>query len=157
MINKNSRIQFTAAIIFVLATLWGRAAFSADHTVTAVSVKFNPLFLYIEPGDTVNWESMAGHNIETIDAMVPEGVEKILSDLGDNVSATFETEGIIVYKCTPHWGARMGGIIVVGKPEDPGAILDGYLEAIETDRAGLLPAKGLLKKVRKDMESKGLL
>ena len=116
MTKKLSRIQFATAILFVLATMWGKTVFSADHTVTAVGVKFSPIFLYIEPGDTVNWEGMAGHNIETIDDMSPEGQEKVLSELGANVSVTFESEGIIVYKCTPHWGARMGGVIIVGKP-----------------------------------------
>ena len=157
MTKKSFITRFSTVVIFVMAALWGKAVLSAEHTINAVGVKFDPIFIYIEPGDTINWEGMAGHNIETIDAMVPEGLEKILSDLGDNVSVTFESEGIIVYKCTPHWGARLGGIIVVGKPEDPGAILDAYLAAIENDRAGLLPAKGLLKKVRKDMESKDLL
>ncbi len=129
---------------------------AADHTVTAVAVKYKPMFLYIEPGDTVNFESMAGHNVESIDLMSPEGFEKINSELGENVSFDFESEGIIVYKCTPHWGARMGGIIVVGKPENPGAILEGYLATLETEKSNL-PAKGLLKKLRKDMETKGLL
>lgn len=156
MTNNFSSIRLGAAVFFMFAALWGKTAFSADHTVTAVVVKFNPLFLYIEPGDTVNWEGMTGHNVETVDLMSPEGLEKINSELGANVSVTFEDAGIIVYKCTPHWGTRMGGVIVVGKPEDPGAILDAYMASIETDRSNL-PAKGLLKKVRKDMESKGLL
>ena len=51
----------------------------------------------------------------------------------------------------------MGGIVVVGQPENAQAILDGYTAAIEEDRAGLLPAKGLLKKGAADMESQGLL
>ena len=88
--------------------------------------------------------------------MAPEGLEKINTELGANVTATFEMEGIIVYKCTPHWGARMGGIIVVGKPENPSEIIDNYLATLETNKENL-PAKGLLKKLRKDMEEKGLL
>lgn len=51
----------------------------------------------------------------------------------------------------------MGGVIVVGTPEDPQATLDEYLSAIEADRAGLLPAKGLLKKAAKDMQERGLI
>ena len=134
----------------------GKSALAADHEITALAVKFNPLFIYIEKGDTVNWSSMEGHNVETLDIMVPEGQEKINSELGANVSAVFETEGIVVYKCTPHWGARMGGIIVVGKPENPSEIIDNYLATLETNKENL-PAKGLLKKLRKDMEEKGLL
>ncbi len=151
-----SKSRAIAIVIFALIATTGKAAFAADHTITALAVKFNPMFTYIEPGDTVNWESMDGHNIETIDTMVPEGFEKINSELGASVSVTFDKEGIIVYKCTPHWGARMGGLIIVGKPADAGAILDAYFASIESDRSNL-PAKGLIKKARKDMESKGLL
>ncbi len=149
--------KISSIILILMFAASGKSALAADHEITALAVKFNPLFIYIEKGDTVNWSSMEGHNVETLDIMVPEGQEKINSELGANVSAVFETEGIVVYKCTPHWGARMGGIIVVGKPDDPGKIIDAYTASIETDRAGLLPVKGLLKKLRKDMEAKGLL
>ena len=150
-------IKITSTILFLILATIGKSAIAADHDITAQAVKFSPMFTYIAKGDSVNWSSMDGHNIETIDAMVPEGQEKINSELGANVSAVFETQGIVVYKCTPHWGARMGGIIVVGKPDNPSRIIEDYLASIETDRAGLLPAKGLLKKLRKDMEAKGLL
>lgn len=148
--------QLLAFWLLSTAVLLSSQANAEEHTINAVGVKFDPIFIYIEPGDTIHWEGMAGHNIETIDAMVPEGQEKINTELGANVSAVFETEGLVVYKCTPHWGARMGGIIVVGKPENAGETLDAYLESLKTDKVNL-PAKGLLKKLRKDMESKGLL
>ena len=94
---------------------------------------------------------MIGHNVETIDAMTPEGFAKVNTELGDDVTITFDAPGIYVYKCTPHWGARMGGIIMVGQPEDPAAIIEQYRAAIEEDKS-LLPAKGLLKKFEKDLE-----
>lgn len=126
------------------------------HVVSPRGVKFEPLFLYIEPGDQVSFESMPTHNVETLDGMVPEGQERIYTELGDNFVATFDVEGIVVYKCTPHWGTRMGGIIVVGNPEDPGAILDGYMQKTEEVKE-YLPARGLIKKLRKDMEEKGMI
>jgi len=140
----------------VLSTVSAPAR-AADTTVQAIGVKFEPMFVYIEPGDTVSWEGMVGHNVETIGAMVPDGAEPVNSELGDNVSITFDTPGIHVYKCTPHWGTRMGGVIVVGMPEGAAATIEAYTAAIETDRAGLLPAKGLLKKLAKDMEEKSML
>ena len=130
---------------------------AADATVNAVGVKFEPLTAYIEPGESVSWTNMAGHNVETLGAMIPEAGTELNSELGVDISATFDTPGIYVYKCTPHWGTRMGGVIVVGQPENAQEILDGYTAAIEEDRAGLLPAKGLLKKAAKDMEANGLL
>ena len=129
--------------------------FAADATVQAVGVKFEPLTVYIEPGETVSWEGMTGHNVETLGAMIPEGGVEMNTELGVDVTQQFDVPGIYVYKCTPHWGARMGGVIVVGTPEDPQATLDEYLAAIETDRGGLLPAKGLLKKAALDMHELG--
>ena len=149
-------LQMRVLLMLSVAAIAVGPAHAAEHNIGAVGVKFDPIFIYIEPGDQINWEGMAGHNVETIDVMVPEGQEKVNSELGNNVSVTFEHEGIVVYKCTPHWGARMGGIIVVGKPDDPGAIIDAYMATLETDKSNL-PAKGLLKKLRKDMESKDLL
>lgn len=142
--------------IVALLSLTGSSAWAEDHEVVAVGVKFDPMFVYVEPGDTVTWTGMAAHNVETIDTMSPDGFEKVNSELGENVTITFDQEGIVVYKCTPHWGARMGGVIVVGKPENPVETLDGYLASLETDRENL-PAKGLIKKVKKDMEKQGLL
>jgi len=143
--------------LLALAALTLPTPLLADATVQAVGVKFEPLVAYIEPGESVNWEAMAAHNVETLGAMIPEGGTEINSELGVDISVQFDTPGIYVYKCTPHWGSRMGGVVVVGKPENPGEVLDGYLAAIEEDRAGLLPAKGLIKKASKDMETNGLM
>ena len=135
-----------------------RAAASPDSaTVQAVGVKFEPLTVYVAEGGKVSWEGMTGHNVETLGAMIPDGGVELNSELGDDITVQFDTPGIYVYKCTPHWGTRMGGVIVVGEPEDPVATLDAYMAAIEENRGELLPAKGLLKKARKDMEDKGVV
>ena len=126
------------------------------HEIKARGVAFDPMFIYVQPGDTVNWSSMASHNVATIEGMVPEGQEMIESELGENVSATFDDVGIVVYKCEPHWGNRMGGLIVVGDPEDPGAILDDYTQKAESNPENL-PALGLIKKLRADMVEKGMI
>lgn len=156
MIRPTRRAILRATLALpVLAT--APRLFAADATVQAVGVKFEPLTVYIEPGEKVSWEGMIGHNVETLGAMIPEGGVVMNTELGVNVTQQFDVPGIYVYKCTPHWGARMGGVIVVGTPEDPQATLDEYLSAIEIDRAGLLPAKGLLNKAAKDMQERGLI
>ena len=126
------------------------------HEVMARGVKFDPLFVYVQPGDTVNFSNMASHNVATIDGMIPEGQETIESELGENISVTFDTVGIVTYKCEPHWGNRMGGFVVVGTPDDPGAIIDAYMQSAEENPENL-PALGLLKKLRADMEEKGMI
>lgn len=135
---------------------WTTNAFAEEFTVTAVGVKYEPMVVIMQPGDRVSWTNMPAHNVETIDAMVPEGAEKINSELGMEYSYVFENEGIYVYKCAPHWGARMGGVILVGTPSDIEGVIDAYLAEIEKDKS-LLPAKGLLKKFKKQLQQEGIL
>jgi len=146
---------FSRWIATAILCLFSLSAYSESATVSAVGMKFEAPFVYIDVGGQVNWENMAGHNVETIDALVPEGSPKVNSVLGENVSATFDTPGLYVYKCTPHWGSRMGGIIMVGPVEDAMALAEQYLEKVNTEKGELLPAKGLLKKFIKELESQG--
>jgi len=140
-------ISLSAMCVAPLST----RAFAEGATVNAVGVKFDPLFVYIDQGAAVSWTNMAGHNVELIEEMMPEGAEYFISTLGDDITHTFDVPGVYIYKCTPHWGARMGGGIIVGKPEDPKGILDGFMATIEEKRGNLLPAKGLVKKFIKDL------
>lgn len=140
---------------FVLCAV-SSASFATDHVVKAVGMKFDPMFLVIEPGDTVTWTNMAAHMVESIDEMVPEGQEKFVSEMGKTVTVTFDVSGVVGYKCTPHWGARMGGMILVGEQDDLSGTLDTYLETASTVGA-LKPAKGLVKKFRKMLAAEGRL
>jgi len=123
--------------------------------VMARGVKFAPAIVFIDVGGTVEWSNMPSHNVETLDGMVPDGQEKINTKIGDNVAVTFDVEGIVCYKCTPHWGNRMGGIIVVGSPDDPSGIVDRYME-VTLEQTQHLPARGLLKDLREELAARGL-
>lgn len=92
------------------------------HVVTAQGLKYNPLVIQIQPGDTVAWENMPTHDTQSIEGLIPEGAEAWHSQLGQNYERTFSVEGIYVYKCTPHIGAGMGGAIIVGDPVNLDAI-----------------------------------
>ncbi len=124
--------------------------------IKAVGVKFDPLIAYAEVGDTISWVNMAAHLVESIGEMSPADLTPFLSELSVDYSMMVEGEGIITYKCTPHWGARMGGFIVVGQPDNLDELVDQYLETASTT-ATLKAAKGLVKKLRKDLEKKGML
>lgn len=139
------------------ATASGETEANAGKTVEvqAQGVKFVPAIIFIDVGDTVGWSNMPSHNVETLDGMVPDGQEKIESELGQNIAVQFDVEGIVCYKCTPHWGNRMGGIIVVGNPEDPAGIVDRYM-AITLEMTQHLPARGLLKDLRAELDERGL-
>jgi len=92
------------------------------HIVKAVGLKYDPLVVNIQPNDTVAWENMPTHDTQSMEGLIPEGAEMWHSKLGENYERTFTQEGIYVYKCTPHFGAGMGGAIIVGKPVNLEAI-----------------------------------
>ncbi len=75
---------------------------------------FKPAFLMVNPGDTVQFVSAdKGHNSEVIDDMIPEGAEGWKGRINDDVEVTLDTPGFYGYKCTPHVGTGMVGLIVV--------------------------------------------
>lgn len=86
------------------------------HTVTAQGLIYDPLVVKIAPGDTVFWTNMSTHNTESLEGLIPEGAEMWSSKMSENYSHTFTQEGIYIYKCVPHFGAGMGGAIIVGEP-----------------------------------------
>jgi len=78
---------------------------------------FEPSFVKINPGDTVKFlASDKGHNVETIDTMIPEGGKTFVGKMNEEVSVTFDKPGVYGYKCKPHYGMGMVGMIVVGEP-----------------------------------------
>jgi len=65
---------------------------------------------------------MSSHDTQAMEGLVPEGAEMWHSAMGENFQQTFTQEGIYIYKCTPHFGAGMGGVVIVGKPVNLEAI-----------------------------------
>jgi pseudoazurin len=76
---------------------------------------FEPALVKIAPGDTVKFiATHKGHNAELIDAMLPEGAAKFAGKIDEEIAVTFEKPGVYGYKCKPHYGMGMVGLIVVG-------------------------------------------
>lgn len=116
-------IRFTPIALAVglsLAMLSG--AHAAEHEVQMLNkgpegqpMQFDPAFLKIEPGDTVKFVATdRGHNAETILEMIPEGAETWKGKINEEITVTFNEEGIYGYKCMPHFAMGMVGIIQVG-------------------------------------------
>lgn len=96
--------------------------FAAEHTVTTQGLKFSPLVIKVAPGDSISWTNMSTHNVEMIEGLIPEGAEAFKSEMSQDVTHSFDKEGIYIYKCTPHIGAGMGGAVIVGNPVNLDAI-----------------------------------
>lgn len=126
------RLTAAATAIALSALAWS-GAYAADHEVRMVNkdsegraMQFEPAFLKVGPGDTINFVvGDKSHNSES--ASVPEGGETWKGKINQEVSVTVQTEGLYAYKCLPHLGMGMVGLIQVG---DSTANLDA-VEAIK--------------------------
>lgn len=81
------------------------------------SMAFEPAFLKIQPGDTVRFvPTDKGHDVETIAGMLPEGAQPFKGKISQEISVTFDKAGVYGYRCAPHVGMGMVGLIAVGDP-----------------------------------------
>ena len=110
-------------------------AFAADYTVKMLNqgtggvMIFEPAILKINKGDTVNFVATdAAHNSASLPGMIPVGAGTWTSELSQDISVTFDVEGLYAYQCTPHAVMAMVGVIQVG--ENP-ANLDQVLSQAE--------------------------
>ncbi|MGP8289199.1 pseudoazurin [Vreelandella zhanjiangensis] len=133
--------------LMVLLVLFPLAAQAETHTVEMLNrndtgpMPYAPDYLVIQPGDTVRFVPTApGHNVASIEGMMPEGGEAFVSNIGKEVDVTFDTEGIWGIKCSPHYTMGMVMLIQVGDtaatqadlPESlPPAAQTRFLEILE--------------------------
>ncbi|RTL74773.1 MAG: pseudoazurin [Bradyrhizobiaceae bacterium] len=76
---------------------------------------FEPAFLRVQPGDTVRFvPTDKGHDAETIPGMLPDGAQPFKGKLSEELKVTFQTPGLYGYRCLPHFGMGMVGLIAVG-------------------------------------------
>ncbi len=128
-------------VILVALAIPFTVVVASDNVVKAQATSFKPMVVKVALGDTVSWKAMSGHTTETVDGMIPGDADGWKSSVGEAFTTPeLNVEGVYFYKCGPHWGAGMGGVIIVGNPTNLSSI-----EALKPKGA----AKRLLKKTRK--------
>ena len=112
--------------VIVLGALVAVLGFAGTAGAAEVEVKmlnkgaegimvFEPALVKINPGDTVKFVAAdKGHNVEVIDGMLPDGGQKFVGKPNEEISVTFDKAGVYGYKCKPHYGMGMVGMVVVG-------------------------------------------
>lgn len=96
-------------IMAAAAAVLAGPALAADHEIkmlnrgeTGVMV-FEPAYLEVAPGDTVTFVATdRSHNAETIDGVLPDGVEGFVGPMNQDVTYAFEADGVYGIKCKPH-------------------------------------------------------
>jgi pseudoazurin len=92
----------------------------------AGTMVFEPAFLRIAAGDTVTFIAEdRGHNAESIPEMLPEGAEEFSGKINEEITVTYDVEGLYGVRCTPHFAMGMVMTIAVG---DISQAPEGYME-----------------------------
>lgn len=118
-------MRSTRAIRYILLAgiaVLANSAMAADFEVKMLNkgpngefFVFEPALVKVQPGDTVTFvPTDAMHNSESVDGMIPEGAKPWAGGVSEEISVTFEKPGVYGYKCTPHYGIGMVGVVVVG-------------------------------------------
>jgi pseudoazurin len=115
-----------------------------DHIVAAGATNFNPMHLFVKPGDTIQWKNMTIHDSESMEGLIPEGAEPWKGKIGQEIAVTLDVEGVYIYKCNPHYPMGMVGAIIVGEPNN--------MNQIENNAKGR--EKGVIFKLKKKLAAK---
>jgi pseudoazurin len=114
-----SKLTITAVAAMLLAT----TAFAETFEVQMLNkgaegaMVFEPAFIKAAVGDTVTFLSPdKGHNAESIEGMLPDGVEPFKSEMSKDFTLNLTSEGLYGIKCTPHYAMGMVALIQVGAP-----------------------------------------
>lgn len=112
-----------AAALAAAVILSAAAASAAEFDVKMLNrgaagvMVFEPSMVKIAPGDTVHFIATdKGHDVMSVDGMIPSGAQPFAGELGEDLTVTFTVPGVYGFKCKPHYGMGMVGVVVVGDP-----------------------------------------
>ena len=138
-----TKLHTTALATLALLVMMPMSAFAETHYVKMLNrndtgpMPFEPDYLVVNPGDTVKFLATdRGHNASTIKDMIPEGGEKFVGKINQEIEVTLDAPGIWGIKCSPHY--TMGMVMLIQVGDTP---------ATEADLSSKLP-----KKARQRME-----
>ena len=114
-------LKFTLFAGAAAAIALASPAAAADHVVKmlnkgkAGAMVFEPSLVKVKPGDTVTFvPTDKSHNAESINAMMPAGAAPFKGKMNQPKKVTFSKPGLYGYKCLPHYGMGMVGVVIVG-------------------------------------------
>lgn len=121
-------IRSSLALGALLAFTWTHGAMAGEYEVKMLNhgangdMQFSPQLLKVSLGDTVHFLAVdKGHNVQSIDGMIPDGAKVFSGEIGENLTVTFTVPGIYGYRCAPHGILGMVGLVVVGNPANEAA------------------------------------
>ncbi len=116
---RNILAASACAGILLAASVAAAAEFDVKmlNKGAAGAMVFEPPMVKIAPGDSVHFIATdKGHDAMSIDGMIPEGASPFEGKLSEDITVTFTVPGVYGFKCKPHYGMGMVGVVVVGDP-----------------------------------------
>ena len=112
-------------LLLLILTFLANSGYAANHKVQMLNsglegyMVFEPALLTVDPGDSVTFVATdLSHNSASVEGMIPEGAVPWSGKMSEDVTVTFDKNGIYVYQCTPHAMMAMVGVINVGDTKD---------------------------------------
>jgi pseudoazurin len=113
-----------AAIFAAACMLISTYAYAAEVDVKMLNkgsdgsvMAFEPALVHVAVGDSVHFIATdKGHNAESIANMVPDGAQPFSGKMNEELVVKLDKPGVYGYRCKPHYGMGMVGLIVVGNP-----------------------------------------
>lgn len=147
------RTVITQAVVGIAMAASAAVAMAEERVVEGVVTQWRPLVTFAQPGDTLRFKGMTGHDTETIPGMLPDGAEGWKSQMGaEGFSVPLEQEGIYIFKCNPHITTGMVGVVIVGDARPP-ANLEQVQANLKDVKVGRNMVNRALKKAKKAMEA----
>ncbi len=109
----------TACLLFCTATLSAKEYEVKMLTTSSngETMVFEPGFIKIAKGDTINFvPSDPSHNAQSFSTSSDK--LSFNTTMGETASVTFSEEGVVLYKCLPHFALGMVGVVQVGDFKD---------------------------------------
>ncbi len=117
------RVPAIFLAVAAAAAITAPAVPASAHTVkmlnkgAAGTMVFENAILRIKPGESVTFTpDDMGHNVESIPGMLPAGAQSFKGQMSKTLTVTFTRPGVYGFKCAPHLGMGMVGLVVVGNP-----------------------------------------
>jgi|SRR6056297_248823 len=132
-------------ILTAALALLGAAAAAETHDVKMLNrgaegaMVFEPAYINAAPGDVVRFlPTDKGHNVESIDGMLPDGVDSFKTKFNEEFELTVDEQGVYGIKCTPHYAMGMVAVVQVG-------------DAVNLDEASAVKHRGKAKSRMADL------
>jgi pseudoazurin len=115
------KLAYGAGLVLAGLALASSPAAAKEHQVKMLNkgaeglMVFEPAFIKIAPGDTVKFlATNKGHNAESVAGMAPAGGTTFKGKINQEIVVRFNKQGLYGYKCLPHVGMGMVGLVQVG-------------------------------------------